>query len=136
MTESTNKISSQQSDVRNSNYGTHQQNQLLATQEAPILDIWAIFRCLKNWWWLISLIILSAVALSLFQLSRTVPVYKTSVKLEVQPNEQRILRTNDPQRLRVDPLFLGTQTELLKSETLAVDVIETLNLLNLSLIHI
>lgn len=94
-----------------------------------LIDFWKIIGIIRKWWWLILLVMTVIISIAALFLFRTTPVYKTSTILEVRQQERQIFDGSGIDNIIANEEFLTTQIELLKSETLIRDVIESLNLL-------
>lgn len=97
---------------------------------SDMLDIWQILNTLKKWWWLIlsfSTLVVALVALVVFRMT---PVYMATSVLEIKQKEHQIFSTSDVESYVVDKEFFNTQVELLKSKSLAENVIDSLNLIS------
>ena len=92
-------------------------------------DIWDIFRVLSRWWWVIALITLVSLLVTFYVVSQTTPVYMASSTIEVKQQERQIFdQDSDVENFVVDSEFFNTQIELLRSDTLAGDIIDQFNL--------
>ena len=58
------------------------------------------------------------------------PIFRSSALLEVKQQQRKILDVGEIEDIVADKDFFNTQIELLKSEKLIEDVVETLNLLS------
>jgi len=93
------------------------------------INFWNLLGVLQKWWWLIAIVTTTFTAVSALTLVRLTPVYKASAILEVKQEERNILEVSQIDNVVADKEFLTTQIELLKSRSLAQDVILNLNLL-------
>jgi len=101
------------------------------SDDFAVFNIWEILRVLQRWWWLIGAIILLGLLITGYFVSRTTPVYMASSVLEVKQQERQILDKNsEVEDFVVDSEFFNTQVELLKSDTLAGDIIDQYNLIS------
>ena len=101
------------------------------SDDFAVFNIWEILRVLQRWWWLIGAIILLGLLITGYFVSRTTPVYMASSVLEVKQQERQILDQNsEVEDFVVDSEFFNTQVELLKSDTLAGDIIDQYNLIS------
>ena len=92
-------------------------------------DLWDIFRVLSRWWWVIALITLVSLLVTFYVVSQTTPVYMASSTIEVKQQERQIFdQDSDVENFVVDSEFFNTQIELLRSDTLAGDIIDQFNL--------
>ena len=92
-------------------------------------DIWDIFRVVSRWWWVIALITLLSILVTFYFVSQTTPVYMASSTIEVKQQERQIFdQDSDVENFVVDSEFFNTQIELLRSDTLAGDIIDQFNL--------
>ena len=90
-----------------------------------------IFRILLKWWWLITAITLISLLVTGYFVSRQTPVYMASSILEIKQQERQILDNgSDIQDFVVDNEFFNTQIELLKSDSLAGDIVDQFNLVS------
>lgn len=95
------------------------------------LNIWDIFRVLSRWWWVIGFITLATLLITFYFVSKTTPVYMASSIIEVKQQERQIFdQDSDVENFVVDSEFFNTQIELLKSDTLAGDIIDQFNLIS------
>ena len=99
------------------------------TEDTGLLDPLYLFRVLRKWWWLIALIVTAVTAISTIILFRLTPIYKATTLLEIKQEERNIVDVSAVESVIVDKEFLTTQIELLKSESLIEETIESLNLL-------
>lgn len=97
--------------------------------EGGLIDFWKILQVLQRWWWLIGIIIVFITAITALILFRMAPLYLASSVLEVKQEERKIVDVSEVESVVVDKEFLSTQLELLQSERLIGDTIETLNLM-------
>lgn len=96
-----------------------------------VFDVWEIIKVISRWWWAIFLMVLAAVILTYYIVSRIDPVYLATSVIEVKQQERQIFDQNsDVESFVVDSEFFNTQIELLRSDTLASDIIEQFNLIN------
>ena len=103
----------------------------MAETESPGLNISEVFRILLKWWWLIGSIVLISVLLTGYIVSRMTPVYLASSVLEVKQQERQVLNnSSEVQDFVVDNEFFNTQIELLRSKSLAGDIIDQFNLIS------
>ena len=94
-------------------------------------NIMDIFRILLKWWWLITAITLISLLVTAYFVSRQTPVYMASSILEIKQQERQILDNgSDIQDFVVDNEFFNTQIELLKSDSLAGDIVDQFNLVS------
>ena len=94
-------------------------------------NIMDIFRILLKWWWLIAAITLISLLVTAYFVSRQTPVYMASSILEIKQQERQILDNgSDIQDFVVDNEFFNTQIELLKSDSLAGDIVDQFNLVS------
>ena len=99
--------------------------------DLAMFNIWDILRVLQRWWWLIVAILLLGLLMTGYFVSRTTPVYMASSVLEVKQQERQILDQNsEVEDFVVNSEFFNTQVELLKSDTLAGDIIDQFNLIS------
>lgn len=95
------------------------------------LNLWEILRILKRWWWLIGAIVISTVLLTGYIVSQITPVYLASSVIEVKQQERQILdNSSEVQDFIVDNEFFNTQIELLRSDSLASEIIDQFNLMS------
>ena len=101
------------------------------SSEFVSINIWEILRILQKWWWLIAAIIFISVLFTGYFVSRMTPVYRASSILEVKQQDRQIFDQNsEVEDVVVDNEFFNTQIELLKSDTLAGDIIDQFNLVS------
>jgi len=94
-------------------------------------SIWDIIRIILRWWWLIVTIVLVTLLVTGLVVSRITPVYMASSVIEVKQQERQIFDNNsEVQDFTVDDEFFNTQIELLRSDSLASDIIDQFNLLS------
>jgi len=121
-------------DLRNN--GMQQQQDNMAAgydsdyQVDTLIDFWQILGVIRKWWWLILLVMATIMSIAALFLFRATPVYKSSTILEVLQQERQIVDVGSIDNVIANEEFLTTQIELLKSESLLRDVIESLNLLS------
>ena len=96
--------------------------------EAPMIDLWKLINIFKKWWWLIASIAALVTGLTALVVYRMTPVYMASSVLEIKQKDRQIFNASEVEGLVVDKEFFNTQVELLKSDTLAENVIDSLNL--------
>jgi len=95
------------------------------------INIWEILRIFQKWWWLIAAIVFISVLFTGYFVSRMTPVYRASSILEVKQQDRQIFDQNsEVEDVVVDNEFFNTQIELLKSDTLAGDIIDQFNLVS------
>ncbi len=92
------------------------------------IDLGLVLRAALQNWWLILLSFVGVVGLTLLVLQRITPEYRASAILEVRQETRNVIDVEDVESVIADSEFLTTQVELLRSETVAVDVIEALGL--------
>jgi polysaccharide biosynthesis transport protein len=81
----------------------------------------------RRWTIVITVVTLAAIAAMLSFL--TTPVYEATARLEIEPETPQLQSSSDVyQKTDADDVFLQTQIQVLKSETLAWETIEQLNL--------
>lgn len=97
-------------------------------ENEAVVNVWGILNALRKWWWLIVIMCALAMALTALVVSRMTPVYSASSVLEIKQKEMQIFSGSEVGNIIADAEFFSTQIELLKSGTLAEDVIESLNL--------
>lgn len=95
-----------------------------------LIDFWRLLRVLRKWWWLLALLIVGLPALTSIYLKNITPIYRASSILEVKQEARNIIDASQVENVIVDKEFLTTQVELLRSQSLADDVIRKLNLLS------
>ena len=94
-------------------------------------NIWDIFRVLRSWWWLIGALVLVSMLLTGYFVSRMTPVYMASSILEIKQQERKIFdQDTEVESVQVNDEFFSTQIELLKSDTLAGNIIDQFNLVS------
>ena len=98
--------------------------------EAGLVDFWKILRIVQRWWWLIGFIVGLLTAITAIILFRVTPLYLASSVLEVKQEERKIVDVSEVESIVVDKEFLSTQLELLQSERLIGDTINSLNLMS------
>jgi len=92
-------------------------------------SVWDVLRVLQQWWWLIAAIVVLSVLATGYFVQRTTPVYMAFSILEVKQQERQILDTSsEVEDFVVDDQFFNTQIEILKSSTIAGDIIDQFNL--------
>ncbi len=92
-------------------------------------NIWDLFRVLSRWWWVIALITLVSLLVTFYVVSQATPVYMASSIIEVKQQERQIFnQDSEVENFVVDSEFFNTQIELLRSDTLAGDIIDQFNL--------
>ena len=92
-------------------------------------NIAEILRVLLRWWWLIAAITLISTLLTFYFVNKVTPVYMASSIIEIKQQERQIFDQNsDVENFVVDSEFFNTQIELLKSDSLADDIIKQFNL--------
>lgn len=110
--------------------GLDNTNTAPADNDAGLISFWQVISVLRRWWWLILLIITLITAAAAVILFRIEPVYKATSLLEVRQEERNVIDVSAVESVVVDREFLTTQVELLQSQSLIQDTIETLNLLS------
>lgn len=100
------------------------------TEGAGLLDFWRIIMVIRRWWWAIALIVTLITAITAVILFRITPIYKATTLLEVKQEERNIVDVSAVESVIADNEFLTTQIELLQSESLIQETIESLNLLS------
>lgn len=110
---------------------THSRVAIQPNVSAPAgINVWDILRILQRWWWLIAGIALLSVIATGYFVSRMTPVYMASSILEIKQQERKIFdQGSDVEDFVVDSEFFNTQIELLKSATLAGNIIDEFNLI-------
>lgn len=109
-------------------------NNVLALNSAnsfgsSVFNIFDIFRVLRRWWWLIAAFVILSVIVTGYFVSRMDPVYQASSILEIKQQERKIFDQNsEVEDFIVDNEFFNTQIELLKSSTLAGNIVDQFNL--------
>ena len=109
-------------------------NNVLALNSAnsfgsSVFNIFDIFRVLRRWWWLIAAFVILSVIVTGYFVSRMDPVYQASSILEIKQQERKIFDQNsEVEDFIVDNEFFDTQIELLKSSTLAGNIVDQFNL--------
>ena len=109
-------------------------NNVLALNSAnsfgsSVFNIFDIFRVLRRWWWLIAAFVILSVIVTGYFVSRMDPVYQASSILEIKQQERKIFDQNsEVEDFIVDNEFFVTQIELLKSSTLAGNIVDQFNL--------
>lgn len=94
-------------------------------------NIMDVLRVFLRWWWLIAAIMGVSILLTLWSVSRQTPVFLASSILEVKQQDRQIFDQNsDVENFQVDSEFFNTQIELLRSDTLAGDIIDQFNLIS------
>lgn len=94
-------------------------------------NIWDIFRVLQGWWWLILSIVIVSLLLTGYVVSRMTPVYMASSILEIKQEDRKIFgQDSDAESFVADSEFFNTQIELLRSDTLAGNIIDQFNLIS------
>lgn len=116
-----------QLDSQRSNFGQPNSNM---EEYGGLIDLWLILRIFQRWGWLIALITILFPAIMAIFLHRATPIYRATSLLEVKQEERNVIDVSEVDKVIVDQEFLTTQIELLKSESLIEDTIETLNLLS------
>lgn len=96
--------------------------------QGQLIDVWQLLRVLRRWWWMILAFILILTGGAAAILYNMVPIYSAAALLEVKQEERNIVDVSEVENVVVDKEFLTTQIELLKSESLAQSVVESLNL--------
>ncbi|WP_371396503.1 GumC family protein [Fretibacter rubidus] len=95
-----------------------------------LISFWQVISVLRRWWWLIALIMTIITAVTAVILFRITPVYQATSLLEVRQEERNVIDVSAVESVVVDREFLTTQVELLQSQSLIQDTIESLNLLS------
>lgn len=109
---------------------TQTANAAYATEvENGLIDIRKIFVVLRRWWWLIALIMTAITLMTAVMLFRTTPIYKATSLLEIRQEERNVIDVSEIESVIVDQEFLNTQIELLQSESLIAETVQSLNLL-------
>ena len=93
-------------------------------------DSWKLFLVAKKWAWAIALFMLLVASLTLVAVLRMQPIYSASTTIEIKQAERNIIGFSDVDSIVADTEFLTTQVELLRSTSLAQDVVKELNLLS------
>jgi len=99
-------------------------------EDDSVISVWQIVSVLRRWWWLIALITMVITAATTVVLFRMTPIFKATSLLEVRQEERNVVDVSEVESVIVDREFLTTQVELLKSQSLIEDTIESLNLLS------
>jgi len=100
-----------------------------APGDAPV-NIWKILNIFKKYWWVIAIsttIVMGLTALAVFRIT---PVYMASSVLEVKQQERQLFNASQVDNFIDGKEFFNTQIELLKSTTLASNVIDSLDLMS------
>jgi capsular exopolysaccharide synthesis family protein len=94
------------------------------------IDFWTIIHAVKKWWWFVILITAMIVAFTALAVFRMTPVYMATSVLEIKQKERQIFNASEVENFIVDNEFFDTQVELLKSGTLAENIVDSLNLVS------
>lgn len=124
--------------VQNSSYNNTNQGELLDMIDGAYendefdggIDFWKILNTVRKWWWIIGIIIITAILAAMYWLSTVTPVYRASASLEIKQQSRNIVDVSDVESVIADREFVTTQVELLKSKKLAEDVVISLNLIS------
>jgi polysaccharide biosynthesis transport protein len=92
------------------------------------IDLLAYWRILVKRRWLILGILAGVTALALLATLMATPIYRATVVMQVDNEEQNIIQIGEIAAQGADPQFLQTQYELIKSRTLAERVADDLGL--------
>lgn len=93
--------------------------------------IWNILGIFRQWWWVVAAIVLISTLATAYVVSRMTPIYMATSVLEVKQQERQVLdNSSEVQDFVVDNEFFNTQVELLRSKSLAGDIIDQFNLIN------
>jgi len=101
----------------------------MPNRQTTLVDFWQIIRVIQRWWWLIGLIIAVITTIVSLLTFRLTPIYQASSLIQVKQEERKIVDVSEVENIIVDKEFLSTQVELLKSERLIENTIESLNLM-------
>lgn len=112
-------------------------NQIPLNQTTPLnaaenssIDVMSILRPLWGYRWRIILFTLLISALTILFVSTLEPVYKATVKLQIDSKKSQLVSIEQLYSVEQTDDFLNTQYELLKSRDIAERVVNELNLLN------
>ncbi len=83
----------------------------------------------KRKWLILGLVILSAAATA-YRTFTTKPLYMSTVKIQIDPEESILPYRPTYSPLTENPLYLGTQTQVLKSQMLALRIVKRLDLVS------
>jgi polysaccharide biosynthesis transport protein len=95
--------------------------------QVHLLDYWKV---MIRRWWIVMLVLIAFVSVSTYMTSRQTPVYRASLKIQIDNDQTNILpfkETNTFTYITTEE-YLKTQFEALTSRTLANRVIQKLNL--------
>ena len=94
-------------------------------------NFWEILRIAQKWWWLVLTISIVSILTTAYFVRKITPVYKATSTIEVKQEERQILgEASAVENFVVDNEFFETQIQLLKSQTLAGDIVDQFNLLS------
>lgn len=98
------------------------------TQNNVDFDFWVIIKALRRWWIPLLIIVLLGVGTTFYFLDRVVPTYQSSTTLQIKQEERNIIEVSEVESVVADQEYMLTQIELLRSDALIQDVVESLNL--------
>ena len=94
-------------------------------------NFWEILRIAQKWWWLVLTISIVSILTTAYFVRKITPVYRATSTIEVKQEERQILgEASAVENFVVDNEFFETQIQLLKSQTLAGDIVDQFNLLS------
>ncbi|MGB6318538.1 MAG: polysaccharide biosynthesis tyrosine autokinase [Litorimonas sp.] len=98
-------------------------------EPASLIDVRHLIGIVTRRWWVVLLAVTLVTSLAALILFRMTPVYQAVSLLEVKQQQRNVVGTNPVDDIVVDREFLSTQIELLKSQSLSEEVVESMGLI-------
>ncbi|MEM7727806.1 MAG: polysaccharide biosynthesis tyrosine autokinase [Pseudomonadota bacterium] len=99
-------------------------------QSGGIIQIGYLIGVALRRWWIIALIGTLITSAAIVLLMRATPIYSAKGLLEVRQAERNVINVSEVESVVADQEFLTTQVELLQSDTIIEDTIESMNMLD------